>query len=220
MKSRATSRDKTGATAAAAARRKAKSGTRAGPQARAGTLSLKHGGEGGRASGTSRSDLAEYLGLARRLGARDAKVIRAGTVKCEAWVRLKCQFGCGGYNKRLTCPPFTPEPQRTAAVVACYKRAILIHCHDNDIVNDIIPQLERQIFLAGYYKALGFGSGPCHLCDRCNVKGRCVHPYSARPSMEACGINVYATAHANRFPIRVVRSRREEGDYYGLVLID
>jgi predicted metal-binding protein len=172
------------------------------------------------ASRTSKSDLSEFVGLALESGARNAKVIDAATVKCEAWVRLKCQFGCGGYAKRLTCPPMTPTPDETAAVVACYKRAILIHCHDNDIVNDIIPRLEREVFLAGYYKALGFGSGPCHLCDICNVKGRCVHPYSARPSMEACGINVYATAHANGFPLHVVRSRREEGDYYGLVLVD
>jgi predicted metal-binding protein len=164
--------------------------------------------------------LSEYVGLARRLGAGDAKVVRAGTVKCEPWVRLKCQFGCGGYGKRLTCPPFTPEPERTAAVIACYRRAILIHCRDNDGVNDIIPRLEREIFLAGYYKALGLGSGPCHLCDRCDTTRRCAHPYSARPSMEACGIDVYATAHANRFPLRVVRSRSEEGDYYGLVLVD
>lgn len=210
MRSKTGSKSKTGDTAFRAAKRGALGGGRA----------PEHGGAGKAAAPSSRSDLAEYLDLARRLGAGDAKIISAGTVKCGAWVRLKCQFGCGGYNKRLTCPPFTPGPDRTAAVVACYKRAILIHCRDTDIVNDIIPRLERQIFLAGYYKALGFGSGPCHLCDKCNTESRCVHPYLARPSMEACGIDVYATAHANRFPIRVVRSRREQGDYYGLVLVD
>lgn len=172
------------------------------------------------ASPICRSDLSQFIGLALQLGASDAKVIDAATVKCEAWVRLKCQFGCGGYAKRLTCPPFTPTPTQTAAVVECYRRAILLHCHDNDIINYIVPRLERKVFLASHYKALGFGSGPCHLCDKCNVMRRCVHPEAARPSMEACGIDVYATAHANRFPIRVVRSRREEGDYYGLVLID
>jgi predicted metal-binding protein len=133
---------------------------------------------------------------------------------------MKCHFGCGGYAKRLTCPPFTPTPEETAAVVACYKRAILIHCRDNDEVNQIIPHLERAIFLAGYYKALGLGSGPCHYCDRCSVTGRCVHPYLARPSMEACGIDVYATARANGFTINVVRSHREQGDYFGLVLVE
>jgi len=206
-------------------RAKSSGKTRAKSSAKTGVSS--HGGAGRNASKTAsptsnsdNSDLSNFVGLALKFGAREAKVIHAATVECETWVRLKCQFGCGGYAKRLTCPPLTPTPEETAAVVACYKRAILIHCRDNDIVNDIIPRLEREVFLAGYYKALGFGSGPCHLCDRCDVTGRCVHPDSARPSMEACGIDVYATAHANRFPIHVVRSRREEGDYYGLVLVD
>ncbi|MFZ1947165.1 MAG: DUF2284 domain-containing protein [bacterium] len=176
---------------------------------------------GGRKPAEPRAaDLARFLEFAAAKGARDAKLIDASSVRCEAWVRMKCQFGCGGYAKRLTCPPFSPKPEETAAVVACYKRAILIHCRDNDEVNAIIPHLERAIFLAGYYKALGLGSGPCHYCDRCNVRGRCVHPYLARPSMEACGIDVYATARANGFTINVVRSHREQGDYFGLVLVE
>jgi len=164
--------------------------------------------------------LSSFLEFALKNGAHDAKVISASTVRCEAWVRMKCQFGCGGYSKRLTCPPFTPAPKETAAVVACYKQAILLHCHDNDIINEMIPRLERMVFLAGYYKALGLGSGPCHLCDRCNIDARCLHPYLARPSMEACGIDVYATARANGLSIEVVRSRKEKGDYFGLVLVD
>jgi predicted metal-binding protein len=166
------------------------------------------------------SDLAEYLETAIRWGAKDAKVIEAHTVKCEAWVRLKCQYGCSGYGKRLTCPPISPTAEETARVVACYRRAILVHGQDPDRINKIVPDLERKIFLSGYYMALGFGSGPCELCDRCNIGGRCLYPYAARPSMEACGINVYATAHANGLPIEVVKSRRQKGDYYGLVLID
>jgi predicted metal-binding protein len=135
-------------------------------------------------------------------------------------VRLKCQFGCAGYNKRLLCPPYTPTPEQTAEVVACYRRAILVHAVDNDMINEIVPRLERKIFLSGFYKALGFGSGPCYLCDRCNTKARCKHPYEARPSMESCGMNVFDTVRANGFPIQVVTSRRQKGDYYGVVLVD
>lgn len=164
--------------------------------------------------------LGRFLAHALRKGADDARVIKASTVKCAAWVRVKCQFGCGGYNKRLTCPPFTPTPEQMAAVVACYKRAILIHGRDPESVNRVIPGLEREVFLAGHYKALGLGSGPCHHCSRCNTGARCVHPYLARPSMEACGIDVYATARANGFGIEVVRGYSQQGDYYGLVLVD
>jgi len=165
-------------------------------------------------------DLDRFVKLAVKWGARDAKVIRASTVRCEPWVRLKCQFGCSGYNKRLTCPPFTPTPEETAKAVACYRRAILIYANDNDVINEIVPNLEREIFLAGYYKALGFGSGPCYLCERCNIKGRCKYPYDARPAMEACGIDVFHTARVNGFPIEVVTSTDQQGDYFGLVLVD
>ena len=173
-----------------------------------------------RAQPLRRVDLKPYIQRALDMGASAAKVIRASTVRCEAWVRIKCQFGCGGYNKRLACPPFTPTPEETAKVVACYGRGILIHADDNDVINQIVPNLEREIFLDGYYKAFGFGSGPCYLCDRCDTKARCKYPYLARPAMEACGIDVFATVRNNGFSIEVVRSRRQKGDYYGLILID
>jgi predicted metal-binding protein len=165
-------------------------------------------------------DLKVFLEKALAVGASDVRVVRASTIRCEPWVRLKCQFGCGGYGKRLTCPPFTPTPEETARVVACYERAILIHSDDDVVVNRIVPRLEREVFLRGYFKALGFGSGPCRLCDRCDTGVRCRYPYLARPSMEACGIDVFTTVRANGLTIEVVRSKRQKGDYYGVILVD
>lgn len=174
--------------------------------------------------GTGEKDLAHFVQLALEMGAENATMIDASTIKCEAWVRLKCQYGCPGYGKRLMCPPFTPTPRETAEVVSCYTRAILLHAHDNAIINDIIPRLEQKIFLAGYFKALGMGSGPCRICENrgsaCNTKKRCKYPVIARPAMEACGINVFDTVRANGFHIEVVRSHRQADDYYGVVLID
>jgi predicted metal-binding protein len=164
--------------------------------------------------------VTKFAELALEMGAKHAKIIRASTVRCEPWVRLKCQFGCGGYNKRLMCPPYTPTPEETASAIACYKQAVLIHSDDNDVINEIIPRLERKIFLDGYYKALGLGSGPCYLCDTCDTTARCKYPYRARPSMESCGIDVFHTARTNGFTIEVVRSRRQKGDYFGVVLIE
>ena len=165
-------------------------------------------------------DLQAYLDEAVEMGASEAGVIEARTIRCEPWVRLKCQFGCGGYNKRLTCPPFTPGPEETARAIARYRRAILIHCDAPRVVNKIVPKLEREIFLDGYFKALGLGSGPCRLCESCDTGARCKYPYLARPSMEACGIDVFTTVRSNGFDIEVVRTRRQKGDYYGLILVD
>ncbi len=168
---------------------------------------------------TTRSPLNALVRRARELGAVGAKVIRAGTVTTAPWVRMKCRFGCGGWGSNLCCPPHSPTPEETARVVASYKRALLIHCKANKRPTKIAVALEREAFLSGYYKALAFGVGPCRLCGDCNFEG-CVHPDDARPAMEACGIDVFATARANGFPIEVVRDETSDQNYYGLVLID
>jgi predicted metal-binding protein len=153
------------------------------------------------------------------LGAVEAKVIRAETVVTAPWVRMKCRYGCGGWGSNLCCPPHSPTPEETAKVVACYQRALLIHCEAGVRPTPLVTALEREIFLAGFYKALGFGAGPCRLCRTCNLEG-CLHPEEARPAMEACGIDVFATARGNGFPIEVVRDESCDENYYGLVLIE
>ncbi len=165
--------------------------------------------------------LKKFCRRAVELGAKDAKVISAKTVVTAAWVRMKCQFGCSGYAQSLTCPPYSPPPEETRAVLGCYKKAILIHGDGKKRVTDIVCVLEREAFLAGFYCAFGMGSGPCRFCDTCALKpGKCRHPDEARPSMEACGIDVYATARDNGFPIRVVTCRTDQRNHYGLVLLE
>jgi predicted metal-binding protein len=163
-----------------------------------------------------------WVKAARRMGAAAAKVISARSVVTGNWVRLKCQFGCGGYGQRLTCPPYSPTPEQTAAVLREYRVALLVHTPsegDWKSVKRIVSDLEREIFLSGFYKALAFGCGPCDLCKTCDLEG-CKHPQGARPSMEAAGIDVFATARANGFPIEVVRDYSCPQNYYGLVLIE
>ena len=105
-------------------------------------------------------------------------------------------------------------------MIACYRRALLIHCRGRwTRPTKIVAPLERELFLAGFYKALGFGAGPCRGCSQCDFES-CRHPEAARPSMEACGIDVFATVRANGFPIDVVRHARDAQHYYGLVLTD
>ena len=164
----------------------------------------------------------QWVKAAKRLGAAEARVIWAASVVTGHWVRLKCQFGCGGYGQRLTCPPHSPRPEETAAVLAEYRVALLVHSPSRGnwkSIKQVVVDLEREIFLAGHYKALAFGCGPCDLCDSCNLES-CEHPEQARPSMEAAGIDVYATARGNGFPIEVARNRSSKQNYYGLVLIE
>jgi predicted metal-binding protein len=105
------------------------------------------------------------------------------------------------------------------SVIDCYTRGLLIHCRGKANPTKIVVKLEKEIFLSGFYKALGFGAGPCRLCKECGEDG-CLHSELARPAMEACGIDVYATAHKNGYPIEVLKDKSCEGNYFGLVLIE
>jgi predicted metal-binding protein len=169
-----------------------------------------------------RKTIRQLKDKAIRLGAREAKVIDVKSVKTAAWVRFKCQFGCSGFAESFTCPPYSPTPEQTRAILDCYKKAVLLHRRSSDVVSlsKVAVKLEREAFLAGYYKALAMGSGPCMLCAECNLKGACRNREEARPSMEACGIDVYATARANGFTIETLDSDRCTGDYFGLLLLE
>ncbi len=153
------------------------------------------------------------------LGAKAAKLISPQEVVTEPWVRWKCQFGCDGFNSSLCCPPRSPRPEETRRVLDSYRRALLFEAKRGSPTR-IAAKLERELFLAGHYKAMGLGAGPCRLCDSCALDEGCRKPDEARPSMEACGIDVYATARKQGFQIQVVTSPEDPQHYFGLVLID
>ncbi len=157
----------------------------------------------------------------QKSGVRDARIISGKDVETAAWVRLKCQYGCGGYGQCLVCPPFTPSPEQMRKVLDAYTRAILIHCDADADVKAMVADLERDIFLRGAWKVFGLGAGLCYFCKECNVEEeQCRHPERARPSMEACGIDVFSTVKKIGFPIEVVRTTRQCPNYYGLILVD
>jgi predicted metal-binding protein len=173
--------------------------------------------------------VTSYIQKAVSMGATRAKIIDAKTVVVANWVRLKCQYGCSGYGKRLTCPPYSPTPEYIRAMLAEYGRGLLIQMDNITPAGEsrasrklkrIVADLEREIFLDGYYKAFGMASGPCRFCKHCDPSQPCKDPYQARPAMEACGIDVYRTARNNGFALEVVRSEDEPCSYLSLILID
>ena len=168
----------------------------------------------------SKRDLKAFTARAVELGAKEAKAVPTGQVFTAAWVRQKCRYGCGAYGSSRNCPPHSPTPEQTRQILDEYETAILIHGDKTTDIRRVVVDLEREIFLAGYHKAFGYACGPCHLCDECNLDGACLHPHQSRPAMEACGIDVFATARAAGFPIAVVTSRDGEQNYYGLVLVE
>jgi predicted metal-binding protein len=178
--------------------------------------------------------LEVYCKKALEMGMDGAKVIDPHSITTAEWVRMKCQFGCPMFGKRLTCPPHTPAPDVTRKVLDSYQKAILFHrkLENGDRArgleenifrvefNRTIVRLEIEVFLDGYYKAWSMGSGYCRLCKECDPTGFCEHGFEARPAIEACGIDVFKTARDNGFHIDVVRTHEDEMNIFGLVLVE
>jgi len=172
----------------------------------------------------------EWTARAVALGAGFAQAIRPDRVVVAEWVRLKCQYGCGGYGLYLTCPPHSPTPEVTRQVLRHYERAVLLRLdvpgsneeeerHRRQL-HEVVAALERELFLAGHHRAWGMGPGPCPFCETCNLEGPCRFPRRARPSMEGCGIDVYSTVRQAGWRLEVVRELGEPFSLFGLVLVD
>jgi predicted metal-binding protein len=170
--------------------------------------------------------LDRYIAWAKEKGVTDAVVVQPAKVYTAPWVTLKCRYGCFNYGKSHCCPPRTPTADETRRVLDCYSRAILLHevweggTRDIRDFNTTVVDLEITLFLDGYHKAWSMGSGPCRRCEQCNVEGSCVHGNRARPSMEACGIDVFDTAAENGLAFRVLKDRDERRNSFGLVLVE
>jgi len=176
------------------------------------------------------SDLKKYCENAIQDGATHAHVIHPGSVVTAPWVRFKCLYGCP-YRTGYCCPPDTPTPEKTRAVLDSYVRAILFHreaprTKDRGDKNlkffDMLVTMEGNLFKDGYYKAFVMIAGPCALCKECGkVQGAsCRFPAKARPSMESCGIDVFQTVRNNGGFIQTLREKTETQNIYCLMLVD
>ena len=172
---------------------------------------------------------------AKEKGANAAKLIPTRDIFVEDWVRQKCQYGCNGFARRFTCPPYAPTPDETRKILKKYNQGLLVeftglrNTGKQRDVHGMMYELEREAFLNGLYRAFAYTAGPCRICESCPAekvenpnefsKKYCKNPQRARPSMEACGIDVYRTARKAGFKIEV----RKEGEYFksfGLLLLE
>jgi len=195
-----------------------------------------------------KAEIEKLTRLAERRGAV-ASPIRASDVVVADWVRFKCRYGCKGYGKHLSCPPYAPTPEETRRMVASYETGLLLrfdgdpahpvlgpddipddfHSFFRDLivwVNGTVHALEKIAFFDGYYKAFGFGAYPCIFCETCipeeiegplneTTKRFCRHADVMRPSMEAAGMDVFATARNAGWSLSTIPS---ENLGYGKIL--
>ncbi|HJJ28125.1 MAG TPA: DUF2284 domain-containing protein [Methanocorpusculum sp.] len=165
----------------------------------------------------------------------DAVRIAPKDVITAHWVRQKCYFGCAGFGKRFGCPPNSPTPDETRQVLDEFSTALLIR-FDGDLypdeadplrvashkmtrfVQSTMVELEDIAFHDGFYKVLSYSGHQCKWCKSCAAKEAgaelkdCRMRQNLRPSMEAAGIDVYATCKNAGWDLRVMTfTMTEEG---------
>jgi predicted metal-binding protein len=150
------------------------------------------------------------------------------------WVSLKCQFGCSQYNTNWCCPPASPDLAKVRAVLQEYKEALLLigkrQCKDFYLNNarrraqqvrswKEVVRIERQLFLAGYDKAIGLVSGACALCRKCTYPGSCRFPKERRPPIEAFSIDLIGTLKNLGIRTPVAQNTDDTFRYYAIILL-
>ena len=166
--------------------------------------------------------------------AKSTKIISTKDVFVENWVRQKCEYGCRDFARHFTCPPYSPTPEETRKRLRGYKRALLVEFfrskQKQQNMHGVMYDLEREAFLSGLYKAFSYVAGSCRICANCPAeevenpneysKRGCLYKKKARPSMEACGIDVYQTARKAGYNIDVVKDENECYRLFGLLLLE
>jgi len=163
--------------------------------------------------------MEKYVRKAIEMGAEDAKIISIEDIVFDPRTILKCMYGCEDWGRNWTCPsaPKALMPWEAETVLKKYKHGILIHTRDPKLAQEISFKIEMEAFFDDYRFA--FSMSDCSLCETCAFPAPCKFPEKARPSMQALGIDVYATARKQKLPIKPLKTQDEKPNYYALVLL-
>ena len=189
------------------------------------------------ADGRLDADLDFLCRQARELGASQCASLPAADVVVDERAWLKCLVPlCPHYGRDLLCPPSVPPVSHFREALKNYRQAIIIKvdvaCPDAaDGKNresfktakmrlyKVIGRLEALCLERGHHFAAGLAGGSCDLCDECVGIGSglpCRHPFEARPSMEALGIDVFATVRKVGLTLSFAGTERS---WIGLLLV-
>ncbi len=181
----------------------------------------------------------EILSIIRPLGKKhgiDEIFLISITDICVAnWVQLKCKYGCNKFGKSWCCPPETPTPDQVRTTLNEYKKALLLcgsikstqFYRDNHQKRRKQVQIwkgtvamERQLFLAGYYKAFALVAESCALCKECTYPLDCKFPMDRRPSVESFSIDVFKTLQNIGKHFEIAKDVMKEHNCYSLILLE
>jgi predicted metal-binding protein len=170
--------------------------------------------------------------LIAEVGFEESRWTTGADVVVGQWVRLKCTYACDSYGKQACCPPNAPSVAVSREFFREYERVAVIHLEKagdspqkldlwKKEVNTTLLELEREVFLAGFYKAMVLFPGDCSLCYQCVPDpADCRHPGSVRPTPEALGVDVFATVRSLGYPIEVLTNRSQIMNRYAFLLVE
>lgn len=180
---------------------------------------------------TISGNMKKISSILKKFEFKDHAWIDPKKIVVSDWVRLKCMFGCEDYVCAV-CPPNAPAVEDCRNFFKEYKNAIIFHFDkilDDPAdqrewakqINSKLLEAEREVFLAGYYKAFLILMSTCKICKEC-AKDRlqCKNPRLRRPTPEALAVDVFATARQYGFPIKVLKDYSEKINRYAFLMID
>ncbi len=147
------------------------------------------------------------------------------------WVRVKCTFGCADYGLG-TCPPHTPSVEECERFFKEYESGIIIRLSKFADKNSYpgewskemtgkLLNIEREIFLKGFQKALLLNQTCCTLCGDCSGnRVDCKDKARSRPSPESFAVDVYQTVRNSGMEINVVAENPAEMHRIAILLIE
>lgn len=159
-------------------------------------------------------EVIEYL---KAEGAFTVRLIHPSEITTAPWTVMKCRYGCPHYGHNRSCPPFAPDYRETQRILDSYRIALIFGVHNMAAGTPLAIKALQKLSALGYYKAIGFGTGPCTICTECKV-AECKRPYDVLPSPEACGIDVIATVRRAGLPIDIPPVEGAQLNCYGLIL--
>jgi len=196
--------------------------------------------------GKDEDNYSELVDMAERKGAAHARIIDSSDIVVDRRVRLKCEIPvCSSYNRHLMCPPNIMPVEEFEGIVRTYGKALLVQLEGETDSSDrsdkgiskelddsiaptrsqralhrLVNELEAAAFKKGFYLATGLIGGECLLCAECVSPSSgepCRHPFEARPSMEAMGIDVLKTCE--KAGLKINLSSKEKVMWTGIVLL-
>lgn len=145
----------------------------------------------------------DLIEKASKMGLK-AYFLKAEDIPVENRIALKCAYGCRGYGRRLSCPPYVMSIDEFRKVIGEYSSALLlVDEYDTSGIQDVLEvwsglrkdsfrkmfELEQEAFREGFTFAHLLRPGSCNECEICNLE-KCIKPEMRRFAPEAVGVNI------------------------------